>query len=668
MLRRLPAIVVAGCLLPATAMAEQSSQPSSAASAGLDVGRYHACAPLPDATVRCWGYGGDGSLGYGNRDTIGDDETPAAAGPVDLGVGRTVVAFSAGDVHSCAVLDGGDVRCWGFGGDGRLGYGNTSQIGDDEAPGSVGPVEFGDGHTAKAITAGGAHSCAVLDDDTVRCWGYGFDGRLGYAGRVADDNNANSIGDNETPRAVGAVQLGMGHTARAVTAGRFHTCALLDDGAVRCWGLGSSGQLGYGDAKNIGDDETPDKVDPVKLGPVPAVALSAGAFHTCALLADGKVRCWGFGGNGRLGYANTDSIGDNEPPEAVNPVDLGPERAVAIAAGGDHTCALLEDGTVRCWGFGGNGRLGYANKTSIGDNETPGSAGPVDLGPGRRAVAISAGGGSTCVRLDDGGVRCWGEGGSGRLGYCSTAAIGDDEAPGSVGPVDLGVPGNRGPGCATPPEPLSAPPPGTAVVSVPPDPAPSPSTPRPPSVVRVPSLASVAALAAQKRRATAFRTCLRGVARHASDQRRRARRGSGRTRARTKRRITRLAASRRRGCFERHGRTPGRVTTLAAKAAGSRRLTLSFRATGTESSKPPAARSYVIKQSRRPIRSARDFRRADALCKGTCSFKVSDVGAKVTLTVTDLRPHTTYYYAVVARDNVSARPGRRSQSVRVRTR
>ncbi|MGI8622272.1 MAG: hypothetical protein ACR2NB_02015, partial [Solirubrobacteraceae bacterium] len=121
MLRRLLAIIVVGCLLPATAMAEQSSQPSSPASAGLDVGRYHACASLPDATMRCWGYGGDGALGYGNRDTIGDDETPAAAGPVDLGAGRTVVAFSAGDVHSCAVLAGGDVRCWGFGGDGRLG-------------------------------------------------------------------------------------------------------------------------------------------------------------------------------------------------------------------------------------------------------------------------------------------------------------------------------------------------------------------------------------------------------------------------------------------------------------------------------------------------------------------------------------------------------------------
>ncbi len=666
-LRWLLAVAAAGCVLPAGAAAEQSSQPSSAAAAALDVGRYHACARLPDASLRCWGYGADGSLGYGNRRTIGDDETPAAAGPVDLGAGRSVVGLSAGDVHTCAVLDDGSVRCWGFGGDGRLGYANVTQIGDDEAPGSVGPVDLGAGRTAKAVTAGGAHSCAVLDDDTVRCWGYGFDGRLGYAGAIANDNNVASIGDNETPGSVGPVKLGPGRTARAVTAGRFHTCALLDDGAVRCWGLGSSGQLGYGNARNIGDDETPDAVDPVKLGGR-AIALVAGAFHTCALLDGGAVRCWGFGGNGRLGYANTNSIGDDESPDVAGPVDLGAGRsAVALAAGGDHTCALLDDGTVRCWGFGGNGRLGYANKASVGDDETPGSVGPVDLGQGRTAVAISAGGDSTCARLDDGGVRCWGEGNSGRLGYCNTNAIGDDEAPGSVGPVDLGVPGNRGTGCASPPEPPSALAPGSAVAPAAPGAAPGPSTPPPPSVVRVPSLKAVAALATQRRRATALRSCLRATVRRASDERRRARRGPGRGRARTKRQIARRAASRRRGCLERLGRTPGRVTTLDARAAGPGRLTLTFRATGTEFSKPPAARSYVIKQSLRPIRSARDFRSAFALCKGVCTFKVSDVGAKTSLNVTDLRRRTTYYYAVAARDNVSGRAGRRSKSVSARS-
>ena len=658
-LRWLLLIVMAGAASPAGATAEQASQPSSAAAAGLDVGRYHSCARLPDGRVRCWGYGGDGALGYANRSTIGDDEVPGAAGPVDLGAGRTAAALSAGFVHTCAVLDNAAVRCWGFGADGRLGYGNTASIGDDEAPGSVGPVDLGRGRTAKAITTGSAHSCAVLDDDTVRCWGSGFNGQLGYGSLI-------NIGNDEAPGSIGPVKLGDGRTARAITAGDSHTCALLDDGAVRCWGFGANGQLGYANTNSIGDNETPDTVDPVKFSAGRAVALSAGAFHTCALLENGTVRCWGYGGNGRLGYANTDNIGDDEPPDAVGPVDLGPRRtAVAISAGVDHTCALLDDATVRCWGFGGSGRLGYANKASVGDNETPGSVGPVDLGQGRTASAISAGGDSTCARLDDGGVRCWGEGANGRLGSCSLDAIGDDETPGSVEPLDLGVPSRPGGACAQPPQPSSALLPGGASAPVPSSPVPGRSTPPPPPVVvRVPSLASVAALGAQRRRGTALRTCLRAVERRASSERRRpevARNGATRQ-------ITRRTALRRRDCLERHGRPPGRVTTLDARAVGRRTITLTFQAAGTEFSKAPAAHGYLIKQSRRPIRTALDFRRAHALCKGTCSFKVSDVGTKIALTVTDLQRRSTYYYAVAARDNVSGRPGARSKTVTAQTR
>ncbi len=397
--------------LPAGAVAEQASQPTSVAAGRLDVGTYHSCAVLPGATLRCWGYGGDGALGYANTATIGDDETPAAAGPVDLGPGRTAMAVSAGAVHTCALLDDGTVRCWGYRGDGRLGYANVESIGDNEAPGEVGPVDLGLGRTAKAIAAGRAHTCAVLDDGTVRCWGFGFDGRLGYA-------TTDSVGDDETPGSVGPVKLGDGRTATAITAGDAHTCALLDDGTVRCWGSGGNGQLGYGNTDTIGDGETPDSAGPVKLGDGrTAVAIAAGDLHTCALLDNGAVRCWGYGGDGRLGYPHAGSIGDNETPEAVGPVDLGPGRtAKAITAGADHTCAVLDDGSVRCWGYGGTGALGYANTATIGDDETPGSAGRVDLGVGRTAMAISAGGDHTCARLDDGSVRCWGSGFNGELG------------------------------------------------------------------------------------------------------------------------------------------------------------------------------------------------------------------------------------------------------------
>jgi alpha-tubulin suppressor-like RCC1 family protein len=239
----------------------------------------------------------------------------------------------------------------------------------------VGSVNLGSGRTAVAITGGGYHTCAILDNGKVRCWGDGGDGQLGYG-------NKRDIGDNETPASVAAVKLGQGRKAVAIAAGYGHTCAILDNGKVRCWGAAGNGQLGYGNSRKIGDDETPASVAPVKLGARrKAIAISAAGAHTCAVLNNRRVRCWGNGRYGRLGYGNTRDIGDNETPGSVDPVKIGTGRkAVAIQAGGRHTFALLDNGRVRSWGLASEGQLGYANTRNIGDNEKPASAGPVMLG------------------------------------------------------------------------------------------------------------------------------------------------------------------------------------------------------------------------------------------------------------------------------------------------
>ncbi|MDH3755403.1 MAG: hypothetical protein OEU32_16165, partial [Acidimicrobiia bacterium] len=137
--------------------------------------------------------------------------------------------------------------------------GNTDRIGDTETPDTVGPVDLGPGRTAVAIAPVGFHTCAILDNGSLLCWGNGFDGQLGYG-------NTDDIGDNETPGGFGPVDLGTGRTATAVSGSEFHTCAALDDGAVRCWGGNSTGRLGYGDLVSIGDDETPGSVGPVMVG------------------------------------------------------------------------------------------------------------------------------------------------------------------------------------------------------------------------------------------------------------------------------------------------------------------------------------------------------------------------------------------------------------------
>ena len=109
-----------------------------------------------------------------------------------------------------------------------------------------------------------------------------------------------------------------------------------------------------------------------------ATAVVVGGNHTCAPLANGSVRCWGLGGGGQLGYASTASIGDNELPSTVGPVDLVGQSARSISASGNDTCAQGASGIVRCWGAAGSGQLGYGNTATIGDNGKPGSVGPVE--------------------------------------------------------------------------------------------------------------------------------------------------------------------------------------------------------------------------------------------------------------------------------------------------
>jgi alpha-tubulin suppressor-like RCC1 family protein len=417
---------------PANAQ-QASSTASRIAAASVAAGGHHSCAILDNRSVRCWGQNNFGQLGYGNTDNVGDSASPATAGPVDLGAGRTALAISAGEAHTCAILDDRSVRCWGYNFYGQLGYGNTNNIGDDETPASVSPVDLGTGRTALAIAAGVDHTCAILDNHTVLCWGYNASGGLGYG-------NLDVIGDNETPASAGPVDLGAGRTALAIAAGAQHTCAVLDNHTVRCWGFNSNGELGYGNTDVIGDNEAPGTAGPVDLGPGrKAFSIAVSDYHTCVILDTKAVRCWGYNASGGLGYGNTDNIGDNETPADAGPVNLGTGRtASAITAAGEHTCAILDTKAVRCWGYNFYGQLGYGHTNDIGDNETPATATPVNLGTGRTALALAAGWDHTCAVLDNRQLRCWGYNFYGQLGYGNTDQIGDNETPGTVGPVDLG--------------------------------------------------------------------------------------------------------------------------------------------------------------------------------------------------------------------------------------
>lgn len=397
----------------------------------IAVGPTNTCALLNSKAVRCWGGGFFGQNGYGNTDNIGDNETPASAGDIDLG--GPVKQVAVGDAHACALLEDGAVRCWGQGRYGKLGYGNTNNIGDDETPASAGDVNVG-GKVVQ-LSMGRDHSCALLDTGAVRCWGNNDYGQLGHG-------NTAMIGDDEPPSVAGDAIVG--GIAVQVSAGDSTTCALLSTGNVRCWGQGFYGELGYANTNNVGDNEAPASVGDVNIGEL-STQISVGGNHTCALLASGNVRCWGVGSTGELGYANTNWIGDDEAPATAGNVDIGGHVA-EIAAGTFPTCARLIGGNVRCWGDGahvgggfGKGGLGYGNTNNIGDNETPASVGDVALGG--VAIQIAATFDHVCALLTTGGVRCWGSSAMGELGYGNLNAIGDDEVPAAVGDVPLTFPG-----------------------------------------------------------------------------------------------------------------------------------------------------------------------------------------------------------------------------------
>jgi alpha-tubulin suppressor-like RCC1 family protein len=226
---------------------------------------------------------------------------------------------------------------------------------------------------------------------------------------------------------------------KRIVSGDAHTCVLTGQNRVRCWGDNQFGQLGYGNALDVGDAPTrlPSTAGDVLL-PVfdPVAQLVAGNNHTCALFQSGLVYCWGRNNFGQLGYNSTDNLADGEPVTSFGYVSLG-DQATRIAAGGDHTCAVLTSGALRCWGLNTSGQLGRGNTANIGDNETVFSAGNVDLGADVIVKDLALGGAHTCALLTTGAVRCWGLNTSGQLGYGSNANLGDNEPINNLPNVSL---------------------------------------------------------------------------------------------------------------------------------------------------------------------------------------------------------------------------------------
>ena len=284
----------------------------------VSAGSHHTCALTTAGGVKCWGSNDAGYLGDG---TNNDSNVP-----VDVsGLASGVTAISAGAYHTCALTTAGGVKCWGSNYSGELGDGTNN---DSNVPVDVSGLASG----VAAVAAGGRDTCAVTTTGGVKCWGENAFGQLGDG-----TNNWSNV-----PVDVSGLASGVA----AVAAGDAHTCAVTTAGGVKCWGDNLHGKLGDG-------TNTPSSV-PVNVSGLASgvTAITAGKFHSCALTTAGGVKCWGSNYSGGLGDGTNM---DRSVPVDVSGLASG---VAAIGVGNGHSCALTTAGGVKCWGLNDEGQLG----------------------------------------------------------------------------------------------------------------------------------------------------------------------------------------------------------------------------------------------------------------------------------------------------------------------
>lgn len=342
----------------------------------IDAGWFHTCVTSADGTVMCWGNNSYGQLGDGSNVA---SNRPEPAPVVNL---SGVTKISAGNRHTCALLETGLVRCFGADDAGQLGDG--AELATSFVPKDVIGVE-----RAIDIDAGASFNCALIESGEILCWGSDSDGQLG--------NNLVPPDRSNPPTKVHGID-----NATAVVTGGKHACARLNDRTAKCWGWNAYGQIGSGRVEDA-TRSTPDVVR----GLDSVVKLAAGAHNTCAILEDGTLWCWGYDGSGALGDGSPERTESSYVPSLVP----GLTGVLDVSIGEYHICALLSDGHVRCWGADDWGQVG-----DTANDYSPKRESPVDVAPGFLAAQLALGSFHSCARGAMGQVACWGHNEHGSVG------------------------------------------------------------------------------------------------------------------------------------------------------------------------------------------------------------------------------------------------------------
>ncbi len=349
------------------------------------------CALLLGGQAACWGVG----QWLSSQNDGGDSAYPTLMPGIS---DATAIATGAG--YACALRSGGSVACWGDNGVGELGDGTTASTST--------PVTVLGITDAVQVAAGENTACALLRGGAVDCWGENGYGELGNGTTTGPQTCASGNACSTTPLQVPGIA-----TATQVSAGFGEACAVLEAGAVDCWGDNGFGSLGTGTTS--GGASTPVHVS----GVTDAVEVSAGDFFACAVTKTGTVNCWGDNYDGELGTGTT--TGRNGVVVDVS----GITTASQVAAGNGHVCALLNGGGVDCWGDNVYGELG--DGVTVGP-QTCGSGAstfscsttPVPVVGISEAIGVAAGTEQSCALLTGGQIVCWGADEFGELGDGTT--------------------------------------------------------------------------------------------------------------------------------------------------------------------------------------------------------------------------------------------------------
>jgi alpha-tubulin suppressor-like RCC1 family protein len=389
------------CLLGLTSCssAVETTGPLSTDAAPLALGRDHTCVVRADGALLCWGSNTFDKLGYATT-TICSDAAGATYPPCNLAPGvvpnKKPPQIVVGWDHTCALSDAAQISCWG-----NDKYGQCGDHNHGEPPDRARASEL---TGVTQIAAAEELTCVVLSDGTARCFGFAHRGQLG------DGKTSGWEVHEHLPVVVAGIDK-----IKSIAVGGWHACAIREDKSLWCWGDGTYGQLGF-EAPDYceGAHEAPGA--PCSLAPqkVPGIEgvvdVDLGADHTCAVVEGGDVYCWGAGSFGQLGMGTLDAIKVPTRVEGLAP-------AIAIAAGTLHTCAIVEGGEVWCWGWNAKGQLGSAVEEQCMEGEaSPCSKLPVAVPIVVGGVFLDAGTSHTCAVVGDGNMYCWGDNASGQLG------------------------------------------------------------------------------------------------------------------------------------------------------------------------------------------------------------------------------------------------------------